>query len=94
MFRFSHCLPPRSRINPLRVAGLAGLVGCVLAMGCVKADQIDYARKMTAVIAPGPAENDDIALAFGLDQYRPGYDATLAEAASERDEDRISLSSR
>ncbi len=93
MFRFSHSLPSRSPINLLRVAGLTGLVGCVLFMGCVKADQIDYARKMTAVIAPGPAENDEVALVFGLDQYRPAYDATLVEADFER-EDRVSLTSR
>ena len=90
--------PARERSEPglrsrLSCAALCGLAAVVLATGCARSEQIDYARKMSAVIEPGPAGNHDVAIAFGLDQYAPDYESALAGREG-RGSDAVSLTSR
>lgn len=45
------------------------VAGSVVASGCVASRRAAYARHLTATVQPGPAPTDDVAVAFGLDEY-------------------------
>ena len=60
----------RPRPNPGSLMAVLSL-SCVAlaAAGCVTSERSAYARHLEARVAPGPASDDDLAFAFGLDEY-------------------------
>jgi hypothetical protein len=57
-------------------AALLGAVGTGLA-GCASPARSEYERHLDRVVAPGTASNDEVAMAFGLDDYQPEMVAGL-----------------
>jgi len=57
----------RSTFRPLLGVGVIALL--LSTTGCVTSEKAAYVEHLTTTIAAGPAPNDDLAMAFGLNDY-------------------------
>ena len=62
------------------IAAIAVALPAALLTGCVASEQAAYLRQLNAIVEPGPAASDDVAVAFALGEYAPGRDNALAIA--------------
>jgi len=71
----------------IRGGVLAALAACTMGTlgGCITSPgRSQYTALTSHRVEPGPAANDELAVAFGLDEYQTGSDS-LASAESERE---------
>jgi hypothetical protein len=62
---------------------LLGIAAAAVSLSaCAAAEKPRYARHLSAVTSPGPAANDELALAFGLDRLddKPALLASASKA--------------